>query len=403
MGDDRPIVYKDTPTLIGQDEWEMRWVFRASSVGGTCTNAYLGYMLDFDASDAIPEAVQRGFDAGHEWEARLIERAMRMEHGERKYRFRLIDGEAVNGEAEMRQIRANHPEQMPGWCGLYGEDGDRQARVEVMVGERALIRCHLDGVAQLHTMTASDVEHLRPLSLGDRVVVEVKFFGADYWKKWKRDGIDGLPRYKTQVAIQQMGSGMPVLFVVGEKLTEGRGRDQVVTGIGEMDSVILWPDKVEHAKIKMRVMRVLGEYDKMVAAGVRGWDELPGCDVQMYPCPFFQYHGEEGGGVGIADDAEDLAGMVEFATSLELLNTKVGLWDENERVRANLSAAMKEADKTRDQLRDAIAELFTRLGRVGKKLKLGNGWKVEYVETEVPGGTFTRKTYTKRTVNVEKD
>lgn len=389
-------------------------------MGGGCRNVFLGHMLEFDAyAGDAPAAIQRGYDEGHAWEQRVVEAGIAKATTDLKVGFRLLEptrdlsigkrsGNGVDGEM------------MPGYAGVHGgsgddaEAGDEQVRLEVPVaGGRARIRCHIDGIAQVFTLAGMShgVDHPSGLAIGDRVVVEAKFFGDAYWNKWMKGGYDTFPVYATQRDIIHMGSGLPILMVVGHKVRAPGDVDDVT--LGEVDVRLVWPDASSQAKVRLRAMKVMAAYDQCVAEGVRDWSELlrvaGACDVDQYPCPFFQLHEDstevmrEAGGVSLAGlqaDIEVLSAMGEMAAAVEAIGDQAANYARTDAKLIAMRADMKLVEQAREKAKTELMRLVESIDRKGKRLQVG-GYKVEYKDVPVAAEKEPRRGYVKKVVSVE--
>lgn len=155
---------------------------------------------------------------------------------------------------------------------------DGQVELEIPVGKSAIIRLHPDGIGTIYKTTPEDRE--QGMANGSNVVLEAKAFGPDYYKKWKREGLEGFPFYKYQVSAEIAASGFPCVFIIGEKDEQG----------------VVYPDACKRfyiaeppvplAQLKLKVMRVL----KAIELG-----DIPECDWAMFPCGFWQEHNTDSG------------------------------------------------------------------------------------------------------------
>lgn len=233
MSDDRSSVY------IEGD----RTVFRASALGG-CLRALVAARLGYSP---LP------FDDASE---------LRMGEGN------------LHEPAILSWLETEH-----GWC-----VGRRQEELEVVVGDRLLIRCHPDGVASRG---------------GESRVVEAKAMGADPYKRWIAEGWPGFDRYAWQVSVEMLSSGLPGLFVVKNRNTG----EHDITGVDEMP--------IPAARIKARVAQV-------EAIARRG--DFPDCDTAyLWNCPYrFLHDQRELPFTGTVDDTEvdALAGAYDRARTL---------------------------------------------------------------------------------------
>lgn len=239
MSDDRPNVYVENDVAI----------YRASSVGN-CVKGLVAARLGMEPGPH-PDWLLEKFAQGN-----------------------------VNEPIILMMLEENHHVSM--WTDLELEAAgyvldDGQVLVELPVGSGVRIRGHLDGIGD-----DGDVVY----------VVEAKAFGESFWDKYDKEGITGFPYYSAQLAIYMAATGLPGLFVIGRKDTDGVVNEIRVTHFDE--------PPVNVGLVKAKVAKV----ERAAASG-----ELPGCDVKQYPCQWFHLGGEcrEGGdrGAGL-EESEDL-------------------------------------------------------------------------------------------------
>lgn len=208
MSDDRPSVYVEGDRVI----------YRASAVGGCLRSLVacrLGYApLPFDDASELRMA-----------EGNLHEPAV-----------------------------INHLEN-DGWVIV-----DQQREVELVIGDRIVIRGHIDGAGG------------RGPSAPARVV-EVKAMGQDPYNEWLARGFDGNQRYGTQLSVYMAALGLPGLMVA-------KNRNTGYVHVTEVDE-----PPVPVATIKARVARI----EAIARTG-----ELPDCDVaSLWGCPFRYLHDQK--------------------------------------------------------------------------------------------------------------
>lgn len=255
MSDDRPSVYVEGD----------RVVYRASAVGGclrALVAARLGYTpLPFD------DASERRMAEGVLHEPAVIE------HLER-------DGWVI---------------------------GDQQRQVELVIGDRIVIRGHIDGAGG-----RGQADRTR--------VVEVKAMGQDPYNDFLARGLDGNPRYAAQLTVYMAALDLPGLFVV-------KNRNTGHVHVTEVDE-----PPIAVAAIKARVARV----EAIARTG-----ELPDCDTtSLWGCPFRYLHDQRDlGSVAVVDDAE--------------VDALADAYD-HARVLATQADGMKKT--ARDRLADAIRD-----------------------------------------------
>lgn len=250
LGDNRPVTYPENGKII----------YRASSVGN-CIKSLAASRLGY-APQEHPDWLLTKFAEGNDAEPIILD--------------------WVSGQGEWELLNPLAPSSYAGMPPtLVPRPDDGQFLVEIPLGERVLIRCHLDGMAVCVNPKADG--GFFGLKKGMAVVVEVKGFGQSFWDKFDRDGIAGFPYYATQVSIQMHGTGLPCMFVVAKKGDDGkleRGDDgKLVTRV-----VYYREAPVSLAQIKVRIARAEGH----VARGM-----MPECDYRQYPCQYFWLHDDE--------------------------------------------------------------------------------------------------------------
>lgn len=197
---------------------------------------------------------------------------------------------------------------------------DEQREVELVVGDRLVIRGHLDGIGDQGPAATARV-------------IEAKAMGDDPFKEWLANGFSTNRRYATQLSIYMAGTGLPGLFVV-------KNRNSGVVDITEVDE-----PPIPITQVKARVARV----EAIARTG-----DFPECDTTyLWNCPFRYLHDQRelpGLAGGQVDDAEvdALAGAYDRARTL-----------------ATQADAMKKL--ARDRLADVV--------RDRKKVKTG-AWSV---------------------------
>jgi hypothetical protein len=143
---------------------------------------------------------------------------------------------------------------------------DRQREVTLELMPSVVVVGHLDGIFR-----AGDVSHLQMPR-----VLEVKSMSDDAFKKWKENGWDtaGLvQKYKWQVSVYMLATGLGLYFVVKNRNT------------GEWSEVLVDEPFYSKQDILSRVL----EIEKWVRRG-----ELPEeCDVKNFPCPFYYLEQQE--------------------------------------------------------------------------------------------------------------
>lgn len=183
---------------------------------------------------------------------------------------------------------------------------DEQREVEVSVGDRLVIRGHIDGIGHR--------------SSKERRVVEIKAMGDDVFKEWVGRGFEANQRYAHQLSVYMAGLGMPGLMAVKNRNT------------GEVHLTEVDDAPVAVAVLKTRVARV----EAIARSG-----EFPDCDsVQKWGCPYRYLH-----------DAPMLPGVVPVDDAE--VDALAAAYD---RARASMQQAETMKRLARDRLADAVRE-----------------------------------------------
>lgn len=322
MGDDRPSVYYDEAELVG------KFVYRASALGN-CIRGLVASRMGMEP-ESHPDWLLKRFQEGHDREPEILRHVQENEwHG---YRMKMLDPNDQGSYAGLAHVIGQH---------------DGQFQGEIPVGQQAIIRVHLDGIAQVYSAPVEG-----EVKVGQKVVVEAKAFGPDYWKKWVKHGIEGFPGYVMQLTIEMEAAGLPGLFVVARKDRDG---DEGVAGeIVEYDSVMFYHSPGSLAEAKMRVMKV---------EALAGKGGLAECDMKQYPCQWYWIGGR------CSEKAEDKTPSMET----KILSGDHYLIPEFNRAINNLAAASNkikagEAEKAAANLK--LTELLVEAGPgMGKYLE----------------------------------
>jgi hypothetical protein len=160
------------------------------------------------------------------------------------------------------------------WNEERGVDYREQVRVELKIGERIVIGAHLDGIAEC-------LIEGNAIGFEQHCVVEVKAFGDGFWKRFKKEGVKGFPGYQWQVSVQMHGTGLPLLFVVGHKGSDGKVFE-ILT-----ETVLVPPIG------KGMFAAKLGRIEKAVALGDAGSSGLQCPTPFAFPCPYYPLHDGE--------------------------------------------------------------------------------------------------------------
>lgn len=357
MGDDRPAVYVETDR-----EGNAVTVVRASALPG-CMRELVALRAG-ETPKPPPPHMQDAFDRGHRMEDVILPK--------------VAAGEWLTGGGFIQLHRANPKDHKAyrGWPYVRPEfldgDGD-QFTGQLPVTKDVIVRVHLDAIMQVYAIdgAARDTTGLR---LGDRVVVEVKNFGPDYWKKWQKSGLHGFEGYQWQTAIERAVTGLPVLFVAN------RYDEDAEDNIGELDWQLVHEPFVPVSAIKARVLQI----ERLARSG-----ELPGeCDRRVYPCSVFHLHDDE--------EAECL--WVDKKDEAEF-DKLVGFYDQGcqwERQGREIKKqyAARIAEFLREKEVAGVGE-----GEPGVDMRSAK-WQLEYKVSTVPASKQERKEHTRTTCRV---
>jgi hypothetical protein len=312
MGDDRPNVYLDDTTNM--------WVYRASSLGN-CVKGLVAARLQYEAFP-FPDWLLEKFEQGNAAEPMLIKRFLDYQHGNDTWV--MLDPETESSYVNRDHTFYPHVK--------YGGSHDGQFTCEVPVGTTAVIRGHMDGIAESNA--------------GERVVVECKAFAQSYWDKYQKGGIEAFPYYATQLSLYMHATGLPGLFVVGLKDENGLITDTTELIVDRFEKPIL-----PLGKLKARVAQI----EKIAASG-----ELPACDQNQYPCQYVYLH----------DDDEDDNTEVTVDPDLDVLAEKYSKGMELE----------KEGKRIKEEAKIGIQAIFDMTSIGGGKISTSTWEVVDYVD-----------------------
>jgi len=230
-------------------------------------------------------------------------------------------------------------------------DTDPQFVLEIPVGNKALIRGHLDEIVECFQgpIATADEWH------GHRFVVEAKLFGVDYFKKMLRKGLadPGFIGYAWQLSLYMHGTGLPGFFVVGEKKRwekgEEREKDTPEHQRYDLDQVLVTmfdEPPIGLGVIKAKVLRLV----RMIEAG-----ELPACDMTQYPCDYYYLCSDKKDivEVGVVKDKPEVPVVVllgEQATKVELMAANY------EGAKMTEKSAVEAAKLAKKKLEEALTE-----------------------------------------------
>lgn len=311
MSDDRPNVYLDDSTGA--------WVYRASSLGN-CVKSLVAARLQYEAFP-FPDWLLEKFEQGNAAESVLINRFL----GIKRDRADWVMLNPLNESSYIKDDGTFYPHVN------YGGSHDGQFTCEVPVGLTAVIRGHMDGIAQS--------------SNGERFVVECKAFARSYWDKYQKQGIEAFPYYATQLSLYMHATGLPGLFVVGLKDEDG-----LITDLTELTVDLYDKPVLPLGKLKARVAQI----EKIAKSG-----ELPACDQDQYPCQFVYLHDDDD------DDSE-----VTVDPDMDVLAEKYTQGMELE----------KEGKRLKEEAKIGIQAIFDMASVGGGKINTATWEVVDYVD-----------------------
>lgn len=239
---DRAAAYEDADGRI---------VYRASALG-SCPGALVRARLGVTGSMPT-DAMQIRYDEGHDYEAEVIMRGLGVDW-----------------------VQVLDPDKLAFWGKKVVEsDAGPQIETEIAWGgdKGKVVRCHPDGIA----IRGSTLEPF---------VVEAKFFADGWFEEATRDFyafLDAHPTYKWQASVESISTGLPLLYIIGQKDVIEVDGERVLRGVGEVLTVEVDGDRLYTLKdVKARVLEIEG----FVARG-----EMPPCPVPFdYPCPYWDHH-----------------------------------------------------------------------------------------------------------------
>lgn len=313
MGDDRPTTYVDEATGLV--------IYRASGTGN-CIKGLVASRLGLTPEDH-PDWLLDKFAEGVKAEPIILDRFAK-ETG-----WKLLDPHDPGSYANLGPMVSRNPH-------------DDQFLLEIPVGSKVIIRCHLDGIGYCYMDRSNG-------RMGQTRVVEVKAFGKTYWDKYLKQGIMAFPYYSAQLSIQMYGTGLPGIFVVAQKDADGE-----LTGEWNIDYYDEPP--VSMGSIKAKIAKV----ESHVARGA-----LPDCDFNQYPCQFYYLHDDGGEPAPVTEIGEGVMSDM-FDTACEGYLRGQALEKEGK--------ALKKANG------DIIKQWFDDEKKKGEKVESGRYEVQDYVE-----------------------
>lgn len=353
MSDDRPVRYLET------GEHGERVIYRMS---GLLMCQRIPFGLDYGIEPApVPKHIQAGFDRGHDHEEKIIARIL--ERGPE-----LLDTDPFIGR---------------GQCVVHEVDGSRDElmlRVGEINGRDVWLRGHVDGIGVVSVLQVGGT------TSREKAVVEAKYLGPDYWKRFLASGLDVIGKYPWQVSAYSHATGLPVLFVAAQR------DDSKPDGIGDIKAQWIQEPPVSLWKIKAQIAR----YENHIAAG-----KMPECDKAEYPCPMFgTICGSAEARVARENQRTEriIAEKGTFEIEGELKNL-VSRWVMDKQVEQTNAGPYNKAKKAREETgRKIIAKIdeMEAAGKVGTVKICGEEFTVEvkreYVEPQP---------YTKTVLNIK--
>lgn len=350
MGDDRGSVYEDH---------DGRYVFRASGLGG-CMAGLVRHGLGM-TPEPFPATMYDRFEEGNDAEPVMLNWIKTPSGG-----WKIWD------ESDLEVFAGTHGGRMQYLEGDNESDNKAQVEFDIPVGKKGLIRVHPDGIATLFLLTPESKKRYPGLEVGGvHAVVEAKAFGESYYKKYRKEGVDGFPFYKYQVSVEMAATGMPCLFIVGQK-----DKNRIVKP-DKIEWELITEPPIPLPKLKVRVMKAISA----IEAG-----EIPPCDQAMYPCGFWQEHDTE---------SESSVWFKKPATAaLTKDNSKVDVVQVEKWavVYQDVLDAEKKLKETKAEAVKELCELFDKAGARGGTVNCG-GMTVEDYIGEAKGRVDYKKLF----------
>ncbi len=308
---DRPLAYEDGEKVV----------YRASGLG-SCPGALVRARLGVSGSLPSDFMAER-FQEGHDWEARVLAAGLGVDF-----------------------IQVTTRDHLLPYGRVVESDSGLQVETEVAWGNK-VVRCHPDAVAMKGAT-------LSPY------VVEVKFLGDSMYDDIVRRGKWPVT-YEWQKAIEMISTGLPMLYIVGQKVVGEDEAGERMVSLGEVWTVEVDVPPFSLKEVKMRVAEIEG----FVSRG-----EMPACPVPFdFPCSYFMNHESR--------DAEVIDN--------EVLAEWIAVW----RLAAKaVDTAAKDLEFAKGAIREQMAELGLTSGRcegvdiaVVKEAEKGNvSWSRAYKE-----------------------
>lgn len=363
-----------------------RVVYRMSALG-SCRKSLVACRLGIDGETASDQ-MQVYYDEGTNAEAGILQTVFGGKAGNGGCPgglWKLLDPEDRQSYRTSRTGTGRYPH-----CRYEDADeaGTGQFTVLLPLGKGRIGKGHLDGIAELYSSIKGEWEN------GQRAVVEVKHLAPKSFDKFLKYGVgalDDFPYYKYQISGYMLGTGLPALYVVAEKLTEGSGDERRYLGVGRITVVYIPDPPLGMGKLRSQVAYV----EKQAGKG-----ELGACDIEMYPCPVWFLHDGETGDRQSRGTKPDATRTTDGSSDAQP-HTVPDEWeadfisavgDYNRGLRME-----KEAKRLKDEGKKVMAVVVEAAG-IGEgeggvlRSKVGD---VTWVNEEVEGGIVERKGYRK--------
>jgi len=351
MADHRPDVYFSEP--------RGKWIFRASSLS-RCIQSLTAAGLGHERMPP-PDFMQRAWDEGSHGEAKVLDLFRRGGSDNWHPKSPVLVEDKANATLMFKSLSPTDPASYHHNGTAYpyvrhdllqsdqiDAEVDPQFVMEIPVGDKALIRGHLDDIVECYQgPIATGAEWV-----GRRYVNEAKLFGVDFFKAWVRKGMAD-PKfngYAWQLSLYMHGTGLPGWFTVGEKVRwkdederlEGMGQDIPIDQRYDLERVHVtyFPTPpIPLSTIKVRVLKVMALLEK---------GELPDCDKVQYPCDYYFLCSGQKELVAAKDDGKPEPVVVdgEVAEKLKLYVENWTLATQRAKsVKAEVDAAKKKVDE----------------------------------------------------------
>lgn len=223
---------------------------------------------------------------------------------------------------------------------------DQQREFELEIGtvnkRLVVVRCHIDG--------ATEGGRLR----------EFKKFRDSTWPEFQRRGVEVRPFYPWQVSVCMLAGDFDECEFVGGHWSNGE--------IVEVQSHLLTHPPVNLLAIKKRVKRI----ERLINAGFDAREVE--CNKNLYPCPWFKLHDDEGDSetFELPDTDEARLFLRNYADSCAEVNRH--------------RKALEEAEKWKKNNAEALREYLAMLGdeAVAAKKLIGAEFEVQHVRKTIP-------------------